>query len=411
MEAGIAGDREAGGLHPLGAQVVHRAEATALPPGCPCGWRPSAGPSPVHTPPAPAEVLPRRRLRVGVPRRVPQPLAPLVLDERLRQPPQGPGASRQTRRVTELIPAGLTAADEARHAPGEGDWWGESWYFDFATARRHARRLRAPRPLPQPDGGLVLGLRGGRGPAAGDGGRPRRRRPPGRRRSRSAPRACGPTTRSRRRSTTCRSAARRSPWGSTIPPRCTTARAAGGDRVPFGLDLEWETDGAAYAYPPGTTRYEVPCRVHGEVLVGDERIELDGFGERDHSWGVRDWWTFGWSWTAGWLDDGTRFHGTAVRLGDDVVVPPRLRPAARRAAGGRRAHRGDLGARRHGLPDVGHRRLRRPAASRSSRWRSRPVLLDDGAGRVSRFPRALCRFRDAATGRTGAGWVEWNQPQ
>ena len=40
-----------------------------------------------------------------------------------------------------------------------------------------------------------------------------------------------------------------------------------------------------------------------------------------------------------------------------------------------------------------------------------PVLLEDGAGRVSRFPRALCRFRDAATGRAGAGWVEWNQPQ
>jgi hypothetical protein len=40
-----------------------------------------------------------------------------------------------------------------------------------------------------------------------------------------------------------------------------------------------------------------------------------------------------------------------------------------------------------------------------------PVLLEDGAGRVSRFPRALCRFGDSATGRTGAGWVEWNQPQ
>jgi len=40
-----------------------------------------------------------------------------------------------------------------------------------------------------------------------------------------------------------------------------------------------------------------------------------------------------------------------------------------------------------------------------------PVLLEDGTGRVSRFPRALCRFRDPATGRRGAGWTEWNQPQ
>ena len=40
-----------------------------------------------------------------------------------------------------------------------------------------------------------------------------------------------------------------------------------------------------------------------------------------------------------------------------------------------------------------------------------PVLLDDGAGRLARFPRALCRFTEPATGRTGAGWTEWNQPQ
>ena len=138
-----------------------------------------------------------------------------------------------------------------------------------------------------------------------------------------------------------------------------------GDRVAFGLDLEWETDGAAYVYPPGTTRYEVPCRVHGEVLVGDERIELDAIGERDHSWGTRDWWTLGWTWSAGWLDDGTRFHGTTVRLGDDVVPyhPGFVQPPGG-TAGGRRAHRGDLGARRPRVPGVGHRRLRRPPPRR-----------------------------------------------
>ena len=92
-----------------------------------------------------------------------------------------------------------------------------------------------------------------------------------------------------------------------------------GDRVPFGLDLEWETDGGTYAYPGGVTRYEVPCRVHGEILVGDERIDFDGWGQRDHSWGVRDWWTMGWQWTAGRLDDGTRFHATHVTLDDTPV--------------------------------------------------------------------------------------------
>ena len=47
-----------------------------------------------------------------------------------------------------------------------------------------------------------------------------------------------------------------------------------GDRVPFGFDLEWETDrGGLYPWI-GTTRYEVSCNVHGEILVGDETIEL-----------------------------------------------------------------------------------------------------------------------------------------
>ena len=39
-----------------------------------------------------------------------------------------------------------------------------------------------------------------------------------------------------------------------------------------------------------------------------------------------------------------------------------------------------------------------------------PVLVAPD-GRVSRFPQALCRFADPATGRRGVGWTEWNQPQ
>ncbi len=31
------------------------------------------------------------------------------------------------------VPEGLTAADERFHDVGEGLWWGESWYFDFAS--------------------------------------------------------------------------------------------------------------------------------------------------------------------------------------------------------------------------------------------------------------------------------------
>ncbi|MCH2412811.1 MAG: hypothetical protein MK189_07540, partial [Acidimicrobiales bacterium] len=90
-----------------------------------------------------------------------------------------------------------------------------------------------------------------------------------------------------------------------------------GDRVPVGLDLGWETDGdpsgGPWAFHYGVaSRYEIPCRVVGEVLVGDRRIELDGWGQRDHSWGVRDWWADGWTWFSGRLEDGERFHAVQV---------------------------------------------------------------------------------------------------
>lgn len=181
-----------------------------------------------------------------------------------------------------------------------------------------------------------------------------------------------------------------------------------GDRVPFGLDLEWETDGGTYAYP-GVSRYEVPSRVHGEVLLGHETIHLDGWGQRDHSWGARDWWSIAWSWTAGRLDDGTRFHGTGVELGGEPVYGTGYVQAPGVAMVGTDVarHAETLGD--HGLPSaatwtVGDLDLAVAPVAFS------PVRLDAPDGRVTRFPRAWTAFT-AADGRTGHGWTEWNQPQ
>ncbi len=184
-----------------------------------------------------------------------------------------------------------------------------------------------------------------------------------------------------------------------------------GDRVPFGLDLEWETDGNG-VYPwVGTSRYEVSCTVHGEILVGDERIELDAVGQRDHSWGVRDWWTVGWVWTAGWLEDGTRFHTTRVRVPglEDFAPGYVMSPGGPVRQIDRCLADEELDG--NGLPTAAHLvcgeldMTIEPVAFA-------PVNLvdDDGSGpRVARFPRALCRFA-TADGRRGVGWTEWNQP-
>ena len=39
-----------------------------------------------------------------------------------------------------------------------------------------------------------------------------------------------------------------------------------------------------------------------------------------------------------------------------------------------------------------------------------PILLTAPDGRVSHFPRCMCRVQ-CADGRSGTGWIEWNQVQ
>ncbi len=54
--------------------------------------------------------------------------------------------------------------------------------------------------------------------------------------------------------------------------------------TPLGLDLEWESDPVPAALLD-RTGYVLWCDVNGEVLVGDERIDVTGRGWRDHRWG------------------------------------------------------------------------------------------------------------------------------
>ncbi|HEV3226141.1 MAG TPA: hypothetical protein VGZ52_04880 [Acidimicrobiales bacterium] len=178
-----------------------------------------------------------------------------------------------------------------------------------------------------------------------------------------------------------------------------------GDQVPLAFDLEWETAGVPYHYQ-ATTRYEIPCTVHGTIDVGRERIDLDGFGQRDHSWGVRDWWQFGWVWTSGRLNDDTRFHGSDIRIPQlDVGFGYEQRGGEIKPTNSVHA---DEQTDAEGFATSGRVSIDELALTITP-VAFAPALLE-WEGRVSRFPRALCEFT-AADGRSGLGWTEWNQPR
>lgn len=195
------------------------------------------------------------------------------------------------------------------------------------------------------------------------------------------------------------------------------ARPPVGEVVPFGFELDFETDRAAYLWPPITDRYEIPCAVTGRVQVGDEVYEISGWGQRDHSWGSpRDWWSMSWCWTAGRLEDGTRFHTAGGFFpGSDWGVGYEL--SADAAPGGEFSEFDEIAVAttiddtkegREGLPSSANLKFGDLDLTLTPVAFS-PVLLVSPDDREARFPRALATVT-AADGRTGTGWIEWNQP-
>ena len=74
--------------------------------------------------------------------------------------------------------------------------------------------------------------------------------------------------------------------------------------VDLALNMSFRTDGTPYKYRVAT-RYEIPCLVDGTVSVDGETFNIVGqAGQRDHSWGVRNWWNMDWFWGGIHLDDG-----------------------------------------------------------------------------------------------------------
>jgi hypothetical protein len=294
--------------------------------------------------------------------------------------------------------------EEGRHDPDPEPLWNESWYFDFAT----------------PDGALGGYVRLGLYPNLGTvwywaylvgAGRPlvavRDHEVP-------LPKGRGLEVRTEGLWSELVCETPNEHWSINLEAFAVAMddpadayRGERGDRVALGLDLEW-VEVAPAQMSTGLPRYEQACTVQGEVLVGNERLTVDGFGERDHSWGHRDWWTMPWCWTAGRLGDGTAFHafrplvdipfasgfvaspGEALRTVDTFTVDTELGDEA--------------------LPSSATMQLDGLQLSVTPTGHA-PVLLEAPDGRVSRFPRSLCRFEETGGARrAGWGWTEWCQP-
>jgi hypothetical protein len=195
--------------------------------------------------------------------------------------------------------------------------------------------------------------------------------------------------------------------GQSYDDPAALLRAGAGSPVELTMDLVWTTAGRPYQYRI-TPRYEIPCTVSGTITVDGREVVVRGVaGQRDHSWGVRDWWAMDWVWSALHLNDGTNIHGVDIRIpgappiGIGYLQQPGL-PLVELQAVTARETFGD-----NGLPQTTTLNYGDLTATIDIRGHA-PVLLTSPDGRVSHFPRA---WATVATddGRTGVGWVEWNR--
>ena len=197
--------------------------------------------------------------------------------------------------------------------------------------------------------------------------------------------------------------------GEAYPDPSALLRGKPGTPVDMTMNLVWATDGTPYKYRL-TTRYEIPCAVSGTVTVNDTSYHVESVpGQRDHSWGVRDWWSMDWIWSALHLDDGTHLHGVNIR----IPGAPAFSIGYVQGADGKVSElqtvtsREPFGA--NGLPLNATLSLDSGDITVGVDVRGHaPVRLTAADGRVSQFPRGWASV-STPDGRTGVGWVEWNR--
>ena len=197
--------------------------------------------------------------------------------------------------------------------------------------------------------------------------------------------------------------------GQSYPDPAALLRAEQGAPAEVAIDLEWTTDGTPYQYRLAT-RYEIPCTVAGTVTIDGHRYTVDSVpGQRDHSWGVRDWWSMDWVWSALHLDDGTHLHAVDIRI---PGVPP-VGIGYIQDRGGTVTELQTVAPRQtfdaDGLPVSATLSVDPGGITATVDVRGHaPVRLVAPDGRISQFPRVWATV-STADGRTGVGWLEWNR--
>ncbi|KAL3444596.1 kinase-like domain-containing protein [Aspergillus insuetus] len=186
-----------------------------------------------------------------------------------------------------------------------------------------------------------------------------------------------------------------------------------GKPVSVHIDLTWHTAGTPYQWSIAT-RYEIPCKVTGTILVDSTVTQFTKApGQRDHSWGVRDWWSFDWVWTAFHLNDGTEIHGVQVRLPTGPVSVGYIQsPTIPIAELSSVEVTEQIGM--DGLPKAAIIKYDSIAAEKvvlHVRPKGQaPVRLNGPEGKLAYFPRVWAEV-ETQDGRRGVGWMEWNLVQ
>jgi hypothetical protein len=302
------------------------------------------------------------------------------------------------------------AADERAHEPGPASWWWETWHLDAATEDGTGLSVRLacapahsvawwwtylvmpdlPGPVVVRDHEVPLPRQGLEVRADGLWGE-----------------------------LTCETALEHwsyglEAFGVRLDEPADALRGEIGERMPVGLDIEWEIEVDAnepYERPAGwpVRGYTQTGSVRGEVLLGRSRFEIEAIGQRSHTWGEP---RFDAPAQAAWVhtDD---LDASFVRLDDGRIngyVAPNDVPAQPISALREETHRGA-----DRFPVAARYVIDHELEVDVEILGLTPVPLVGPTGNRAVLTRALCRY-DAGEAigsgvrRIGNGWASWLDP-